>query len=136
MKLNAEQAKEIYERIKYDRIKFDEEKHCKRLLQIMADPEKGRVSAFCVEIGIGEMKFYKWIKQNAVFSLCYDLGKMHAKEEWELEGERIKDEVLLPGTTNNKMEHWKMIGWIRFGIGKNSKIRLALDPNGTPIDHY
>jgi hypothetical protein len=61
---------------------------------------------------------------------------MFSRENWERMGREIKDEINLPGTTNNKFEYWKMIGWSRFGIGKNSRIRLTLDPNAKPNEHY
>jgi len=40
------------------------------------------------------------------------------------------------GVINYAFEHWKMIGWSRFGVGKNSRIKLNLNPNGTPLEHY
>ena len=61
---------------------------------------------------------------------------MFARENWEADGRVIQDEVTMPGVISHKFEYWRMIGWSRFGVGKNSRIRLDLDPKGTPNDHY
>jgi len=127
---------EIYQKMKAGKTKFIEEVHCPLIIDIMADKEKGRYSRFCVEVGISEDTFYNWLKQNVLFQFCYSLGKMYARENWETEGRELKDEVCLPGTSNYKFEYWRMIGWSKFGIGKNSRIRLDLDPKDSPDQHY
>jgi hypothetical protein len=116
--------------------KLDEDIHCALILKIMADPNKGRMSAFCVEVCISDFTFYNWLKQSDLFLQCYALGKMIARENWEYDGQQIREEVTMPGTSNHKFEHWRMVGWSRFGVGKNSRIRLDLDPKGTPNQHY
>lgn len=128
-------VEDLYKKIK-TKVELDEDKHCSLILKVMADPEKGRYSAFCVEVGIHERKFYDWLKQSELFLECYSLGKMIARENWEYEGLRIRDEVTMPGTSNHLFEHWRMVGWSRFGVGKNSRIKLDLDPKGTPNQHY
>jgi hypothetical protein len=115
---------------------YDEAKHCALVLTIMSNPEKGTYSAFCVESMIPDCTFYEWLNKYELFLECYCLAKMFSRENWERMGREIKDEINLPGTTNNKFEYWKMIGWSRFGIGKNSRIRLTLDPNAKPNEHY
>lgn len=129
-------SQEIYNQVKYGRVKFEEEKHCKLILDVMTDLKKGTHSAFCIEAKIGEGKFYLWLKNSEIFQECYAIGRMFAREAWERLGFEVKDEVTMPGTSNYKFEHWKMIGWSRFGVSKNSRIRLDLNPNDTPDKHY
>ena len=129
-------AHEIYLKVKKKKTKFNAEIHCPMILKIMMDKNKGRFSAFCTEALISDQTFYNWCAENPLFLECYSLGKMFARENWEELGMEIKDEVSLPGTTNNKFGYWQMIGWSRFGISKNSRIRLTLDSNDTPIKHY
>lgn len=134
--LKDEQAEELYKRLKFNKPKFDEAKHCTMILKVMSDPKKSRLSAFCVDAGISDKSFYNWLKESELFLECYALGKMMARERWEKEGEELRDEVLPPGSSSNKFQYWRMIGWSRFGVGKNSRIRLDLDPNATPYEHY
>jgi len=115
---------------------LDIEVHGPMILKIMADPTKGRMSAFCVEVGISDPTFYSWCKKDELFLECYALGKLIARENWEYEGQLIAEETCMPGTSNHRFEHWRMVGWSRFGVGKNSRIKLDLDPNGTPGQHY
>lgn len=131
-----DEAIELYKTVKYNTIKFNEEIHCPLILRVMSEPDKSTVSAFCVEAQIGEKKFYSWLKQSEVFAECYSMAKMYARENWEEEGRVLKDEVVMPGTSNYKFEYWRMIGWSRFGVGKNSRIRLDLDPKSGPDQHY
>lgn len=134
--LTEDKATEIYRSIRDNKIAYNENWHCPLLLQIMADPKKARFTAFCKEVGIGEGKFYKWVRENPLFMECYALGKVFAKEIWEEEGEKIKHYECQPGTSNYLFEHWRMVGWARFGVGKNSRIRLQLNPKNTPEQHY
>jgi hypothetical protein len=115
---------------------YDEDKHCAGIITIMANPEKGTMSAFCVENLISDDRFYRWAETYPFFMECYCLAKMFARENWERMGREIKDRVSLPGTINNEFEYWKMIGWSRFGIGKTSRIRLNLDPTSKPNEQY
>ena len=130
------EAMESYERIKYGRVMFDEAKHCTLLLQVMANPEYGTFSRFCTLIGISDRTFYRWAKEHDIFLECWALGKMFSRENWEKEGKEFLTEEHMAGTASHKFEYWRMIGWMRFGIGKNSRIRLNLDPKGTPNEHY
>ncbi len=136
MKMDKEKAKELYKSVAKNTVKYDEEKHCIQLLQVMADPNKGVYSSYCVELGISKKKFFNWVKSHKIFAECYSLGMMYSMENWEAEGRALREEVIYPGTSNYKMDYWKTIGWYRFGIGKNGKIHLKLDPNGTPNEHY
>lgn len=133
MKLNVD---ELFEKIKNKRINYDEDEHCKLVLRVMADPERGTYSACCIDIGIGEATFYRWVHQHPLFGECFAIGKMWSRERWEEEGRRLREEIIMPGTINYKYDYWKMVGWSRFGIGKNSRIRLDLNPNDSPIKHY
>ena len=136
MKLSLEQAKEVVKKIHTQSVKYDENIHPALLLMIMSDPEQSRLSAFCKHVGIGERKFRHWVKDHELFSDCYDLAKIYSRENWEEEGLKIKDEVLMPGVISNKFEHWKMVGWSRFGIGKTCKLNLNLNPEDKPTAHY
>jgi hypothetical protein len=64
------------------------------------------------------------------------MGKVFARESWELEGERLRDREMPIGVVDYAFEHWKMMGWSRFGISKNSRIKLQLKANDTPDKHY
>jgi hypothetical protein len=124
----------MFKKIKFKPTKYNEKLHCPLILKIMLN--KGRCSAFCCEVLIDESIFYRWIKANPLFAICYGLGKMFAREAWEKEGEDIREETNPPGVISHKFEHWKMIGWSRFGISKNSRIKLDLDPTANPSQHY
>ena len=126
----------IYKAMKKNKTKFNEAIHCAMIINIMANKEKGTFSAFCVEALISECTFYKWLAQNEIFLECYALSKMFARENWEAMGREIYSEEIMPGTSNNKLEYWRMIGWSKFGIGKNSRIRLELNPDSNPNQHY
>lgn len=133
MKFNAE---ELYQRIKTKPTKYKEEVHCPLILDIMNNPSKGRLSAFCVEAAIGETTFYDWTRRHKVFAVCYEMGKMMARENWEIDGMNLRHDETPIGTLNHSFEHWRMVGWSRFGVGKNSRIRLNLSEDGTPSGHY
>lgn len=124
----------IFNKLKNSPTKYDEEIHCKKILSIMID--KGRYSAFCTEVLICEKTFYNWINENELFAMCYALGKMFAREKWEKDGEDLRDQILPIGTISYGYEHWKMMGWSRFGISKNSRIKLNLKSEDTPDKHY
>lgn len=127
----------IYQHFKNGNDKhYNEERHCKMLLKIMMHPDKGTVGAFCVEAFIDDKTFYKWVNKHPLFSDIYCYSKLVARQEWEREGRAIRDEEFPMGVVNYKFEHWKMIGWSRFGIGKNSRIKLNLNPNDSPLQHY
>lgn len=129
-------GQEIYEKVKNRKIHYVEGYHCPLLLNIMHNPEKGTVSAFCVEAMIGENQFYRWLKQNELFREIYELAQAFSKENWERLGKELCEELGVPGTQNHRFEYWRMIGWARFGIGKNSRIRLDLDSKTNPQKHY
>jgi len=132
----AMSGKEIYETLKNNRSKFDEAKHCALILDVMMDKNRGRLSAFCAEVLISDMTFYNWMKKSELLLECYGLGKMLARENWEIEGDVIAHEVMLPGAVNNRLEVWKMKAWSNFQIGRVSKVRLNLDPDASPNQHY
>ncbi len=127
---------EIYRQLKHGEIRYDEEKHCALILKVMIDKDLGYHSAFCTQALVGERKFYAWLAQHELFRECYCLAKMFSRQNWEEDGVALKDEVIMPGTTNHRFDHWRMVGWSRFGIGKNARIRLELDPDAKPDKHY
>lgn len=127
---------ELYQKIKHQKTVYDEEVHCPMMLRVMMDPNKCTVSSFCIEAGISDDMMYRWINKHPVFMQCYAVGKMYAREMWEEEGRNLKDMILMPGQTTYAFEHWRMLGWTRFGISKNSRIRLQLNPDDKPNEHY
>lgn len=127
-------AVKVYEIFKGGSGKYKEEYHCPLLLKLMA--KKGRISAFCKEAVMSERKFYQWVNKYPLFGEVYEFGKILAREAWEDHGETIRDKEAIPGVIDNEFEYWKMIGWSRFGISKNSRIKLNLNPKDSPDKHY
>lgn len=128
---------EIYEHFKNSKnLRYEEEKHCKLLIRIMLDPNKGTVHAYCLEAKITDRTFQKWVRKHELFADIYAYSKMIARAKWEEEGRRLKDIDFPMGTVNHAFEHWKMIGWTRFGISKNSRLTLKLDAQESPLKHY
>ena len=116
--------------------KYKEELHCKLLISVMLDKDKGTVGSFCVEAMVCERTFNKWVLDHELFGNLYYFCKMIARELWEAEGRDIKDRMYPIGTMNYAFEHWKMIGWSRFGISRTSRIKLGLKPGDSPAKHY
>lgn len=127
----------IYKHFKTDHYKkYDEEKHCKMLINCMLDKNKGTVTAFCAEAKIEESTFYAWVNQYPIFERIYYYGKVVSREAWEEEGRALRDMEIPMGTINHAFEYWKMIGWTRFGISKNSRIKLKVASQDSPAAHY
>lgn len=133
--LKAE-AEKLYQLIKKGPVKYKEEIHCPMILGVMAHSEKGTVASFCREARISDGTFYNWLKDNDLFVECYALGKVFARAAWEDEGRELRNEIVMPGAISFKFEHWRMMGWANYGIGKTMRIRLKLDPEATPDKHY
>lgn len=132
MNLNVE---EVYKKFKSGRPSlYDEEKHCKEILRILATG--GRYSTFCMQELICEKTFYTWISRYELFAQCYSLGRIISHELWAKQGEEIANETMPMGSINNKYDHWKMKGWTYFGIGKISRLKLKIDPKDDPSKHY
>lgn len=127
-------ARKIYKFAIGPKSKYEEEKHCISILNLMLT--KGRLTAFCAEHMIGEDTFYRWVNTHPNFAKCYSLGKIYARESWEIEGEALREETNPPGVISHKFEHWKLIGWSRFGVSKNGRVKLNLDPKDNPSQHY
>lgn len=125
-----------YKRLKLNPTKYDEEVHAPMLIRVMADPELGTYAAFCKEAFISDDTFYKWINEHDFLLNCYGFGKMLARQNWEEEGRELRLHETLPGTQDRQFEYWRMIGWSRFGVGKNSRIRLNLNPDDNALQHY
>lgn len=132
MKVNA---KDIIKKFKNNQ-KYDENIHPEILVKVMTDPEKGTHSAFCLEVFISEQKFYTWCYANPFFDELYSFCKMYAREIWEAQGREIRDKRMPIGQTDYSFEYWKLIGWSRFGVSKNSRIKLNLNPNDSAEKHY
>lgn len=133
----VDEADEIFYKIKNkSNGKYDEEKHCKMLIRTMLDPKKGTMIAFCLEAGISERAFYKWVNNHPLFEEVYYYGKMLAYAQWEKDGFLLRDREVPLGTVDYSYEHWKIMGWTRFGISRNSRIKIKLNPSGNPAEHY
>ena len=126
----------LFKRIKEGGTKYEENLHGIMLLHVFSDYSRGSISAFCCQALIPEHTFWNWVTDKKIFQEVYALGKMIARENWEEEGRAIAETVLMPGMNSNRMDVWKMRGWSQFGIGKVNKIRLKLDPESTPNQHY
>jgi hypothetical protein len=116
--------------------KYKEEEHCKLLIRVMMDKDYGCHSAFCVQAMISEWTFYLWVRNHELFGNLYYFTRMVAKQLWYEEGRAIRDKEYQIGTMNYEFEHWKLMGWAKFGISKNSKIRINVNPDASPAKHY
>lgn len=116
--------------------KYNEEPHCKLLIKIMMDKNFGCHSAFCAQAMIAETTFYAWVRDHELFRKLWFFTKMVAKQLWYEEGRSIRDREYQIGTMNYEFEHWKLMGWTKFGISKNSRIRINIDPKDSPAQHY
>lgn len=115
---------------------YREDLHCRMVIRIMINYDTATTENFCVEARISDRTFRQWLAQHELFRDIYYFSRMIAKVRWEDEGRRIKSEYLPIGSMNYEFEHWKMIGWTRFGVSRNSRIKLDLDPKDQPVRHY
>lgn len=136
MSLESITPDQLYKHFKNGGKKYDEEFHCKLLIQIMFDRTRGTMGAFCIAAMINERTFINWCTNHEVFGDLYSFCRIVAKELWEEEGRRLRDRDYPMGTVNYAFEHWKLIGWSRFGISRNSKLKLSLNPKDSPAKHY
>lgn len=116
--------------------RYDEEKHCRLLIKVMMDKDYGCHSTFCAQAMVCENTFYNWVRTHELFRNLWFFTKMVAKQLWYEEGRRIRDKEYQIGTMNYEYEHWKLMGWTKFGISRNSKLRLNIDPKDSPAVHY
>ncbi len=121
-------AKKLYLQIKKGEALYEEEIHCPMILQVMN--EEGTMTAFCKKAIISDGLFYKWCRQHTVFNDCYQIAKMHSKYNWEEEGRLGKDDE------NFNMDYWRITGATRYGVGRNNRIRMAVDPESNPYEQY
>ena len=125
MKINSAA---LYKAQKAGSNKYDEEKHCKLIIDCMNN--SGTVSSFCVQAGIGDATFYRWMNKYDTFMDCYRLGCMIARENWEREGEEGKSDESFD------LELWRTQGAARYGVGKTNRVRVHLDASSTPYEQY
>ena len=117
-------------------LKYKEEEHCKLLIKVMMDRDYGCHSAFCVQAMVSENTFYAWVRTYELFRNLWFFTKMVAKQLWYEEGRKIRDSEYQIGTLNYEFEHWKLMGWTKFGISKNSRLKINIDPKDSPAQHY
>jgi hypothetical protein len=115
---------------------YNEEKHCKLLIKVMMDKNKGCHTYFCVEAMVGESTFYHWVRNRETFGNLFFFTKMVAKQCWYEEGMELRSKQYLMGTINYEMDHWKLMGWAKFGISRNSRIRINFGEDDSPAKHY
>ena len=115
---------------------YEEEMHCKMLIEVMCDENKGTVGSFCVKAFIGETTFNRWVKEHELFREIYSYSKMIARELWEEQGRILKNREYPMGIVDYSFEHWKMIGWQRFGVSRTSRLKLNLKSEDSPLEHY
>ena len=119
--------KELFEKIRHGNNKYDEEKHCVLMLDIL--PRKWRISAFCKEALIGESVFYEWVNKYPLFKKCYIYAQCLAQEAWEKEEE-----------DNNGDPDWDKKTWLqkgsRYFARDKSKVVLEVNPDSTPWEQY
>lgn len=134
MKLNVD---EVYKHFQSGgNYKYEEEKHCKLLIKLMMDKDKSCHTYFCVEAFICERTFYNWVRMYPLFGSLYHFCRMVAKELWYREGQKIRDREYQMGTINYEMDHWKLMGWTKFGISKNPRIKININATDSPAMHY
>ncbi len=128
---------EVYDHFKKKKNQiYDEEIHGKMLIKVMMDRSKGCHTFFCVEAMIGENTFYHWVRTYELFGSLYFFCKMVAKQCWYEEGMEIRNKEYQMGTINHEMDHWKLMGWAKFGISRNSRIRINFGESDSPAAHY
>ena len=119
--------KQIYEKLKQGNPKYDEERHCLLLLEIL--PVKWRVSAFCVQALITEACFYNWVNKYPIFKISYGIAQGLAQEAWEREAEE-----------NEGNEDWDRKVWLqkgsRYSAKDKSKLKLEVDAMANPWEQY
>ena len=121
-------SKKIYNKVRQAHQIYDEELHCKMVIESMN--ESGSIAAFCTKAGISDKLFYKWCNKYEIFDECYRIGAMISLANWEKEGEeRNKNEDF-------NIEIWRIKGSARYGIGKSNRIRVHVDENTTPFEQY
>lgn len=131
MPISDEAAKSVYLQIKAgSHKKYDEQKHCTMIIKVMSDTHKATMAAFCVEAGISDCTFYKWLNKYPTFKECYRYGCMISQNNWDQMGTMgMTDEMF-------NIEIWKTQGAARYGVGKTNRIRVHVDVDTTPFDQY
>ena len=118
---------QIYNKLKQGGTKYEEDKHCLMILEIL--PVKWRISSFCIEVLISESTFYNWVNRYPVFKSCYCVAQFLAHEAWE------KEEV-----DNKGNPEWDRKAWIskgtRYFVHDKSKLKLEVDPTANPWEQY
>lgn len=122
------EAKNLYLQIKKGNRTYKETIHCPMILEVMN--EQGTMTAFCKQAGISDALFYKWTMLYPIFDECYQLGKMYSKSNWEEEGRDGKDDE------NFNMEYWRITGACRYGVGRQNRIRMAVNAESNPYEQY
>ena len=121
-------AKNLYLQIKKGNRTYKETIHCPMILEVMN--EQGTMTAFCKQAGISDALFYKWTMLYPIFDECYQLGKMYSKSNWEEEGRDGKDDE------NFNMEYWRITGACRYGVGRQNRVRMAVNAESNPYEQY
>lgn len=125
-------SQSLYEKIKKNINSeiYDEKIHCPMVINVMSNKEQGTMASFCIEAGISDTTFYRWINKHPVFRECYRHGCMISQDEWDKEGRRGMY------CEDFNIEVWKVQGAARYGVGKTNRVRVHVDAETTPFDQY
>lgn len=128
---------EVYNHFKTkSKLKYNEEFHCKLLIRVMMDRDKACHTYFCTEAMVDESTYYRWVREHEIFGNLHYFCKMVAKQLWYEDGREIRNKEYQMGTINYEMDHWKLMGWAKFGISRTSRIKINAQPGDSPAKLY
>jgi len=108
---------------------YDSSIHLKSIVDVLTKTT-GSSCAFCEKHDISDLTMWSWIRNYPEFADAYRKGMTIAKRKWEIQGELGSEDE------EWSFKLWDKVGETRFGISKNGKIRLTVDPYSSPIEHY
>lgn len=126
------QGEKIYKELKKNINKsiYEEKKHCAMVIDVLGNPEKATMASFCIEAGISDKTFYKWINKYDIFHECYRYACMLSQQQWDNTGKNgMYDEDF-------NIEVWKVQGAARYGVGKTNRVRVHIDADTSPFEQY
>lgn len=117
---------DLYTKVSGNASIYEESVHCPMIMEYLN--RGATVDNFCVDIGISNTTFYRWLRKHWVFRECYQIGLTIAKYNWEQELEDRDDTF--------DIDEWKMRGAIRGFLSKVNRVRLMLTPEASPYEQY
>jgi hypothetical protein len=124
-KTETKTKESLFDRIKSN-IEYDEEKHCRSIIEILSSGHT--ITDFLTKHGISKQRMVSWQMQHTLFRECFMLGRDIGKQKWIMEG--------LSNIDNKEFNFkvWEM--WGRQNYGGMDKVSLFVDPTSTPIQQY